>query len=117
MAFHTDHFMFIYFFLAILNYISFVCNKLDPELAGLVDVFVCQVAYIVHCGVIPPLCNLLSVKDVQVIQVVLDGLNNILKMADEEVEAVCTMIEECGGTLHLVQTLHPRRMPSYFDDF
>jgi len=46
------------------------------------------------------MCNLLSVKDTQVIQVVLDGLNNILKMADEEVESVCTMIEECGGKKH-----------------
>lgn len=56
-----------------------------------------QVAYIVNCGVIPPLCNLLAVKDTQVIQVVLDGLNNVLKMADEGVERICTMIEECGG--------------------
>jgi len=56
-----------------------------------------QVAYIVNEGVLPPLCNLLGVKDTQVIQVVLDGINNILKMADEEVEAVCTLIEECGG--------------------
>lgn len=59
--------------------------------------FRAQVAYVVSQGVIPPMCNLLSVKDTQVIQVVLDGLNNILKMAEEEVDAVCTMIEECGG--------------------
>jgi hypothetical protein len=56
-----------------------------------------QVAFIVNQGVIAPLCNLLGVKDTQVIQVVLDGINNILKMADEEVETVCTLIEECGG--------------------
>jgi len=56
-----------------------------------------QVAYVVSEGVIRPLCNLLGVKDTQVIQVVLDGLHNILKLADEEVETVCTMIEECGG--------------------
>jgi importin subunit alpha-4/3 len=56
-----------------------------------------QVAYVVSQGVIPPMCNLLGVKDTQVIQVILDGLNNILKMADDEVETVCTMIEECGG--------------------
>ena len=53
---------------------------------------------------IRPLCNLLGVKDTQVIQVVLDGLHNILKLADEEVEAVCTMIEECGGKLLLIHT-------------
>ena len=33
------------------------------------------------------------------VQVVLDGINNILKMAGEEVEPVCHVIEECGGTL------------------
>lgn len=54
-------------------------------------------AYVVSQGVITPLCNLLSVKDTQVIQVVLDGLNNILKMANDEVETICTLIEECGG--------------------
>ena len=58
-----------------------------------------QVAYVVSQGVIRPLCNLLNVKDTQVIQVVLDGLHNILKLADEDVETVCTMIEECGGEL------------------
>jgi len=50
-------------------------------------------------GVIPPLCALLAVKDSQVVQVVLDGLNNILKMAAEEAEVVCTQVEECGGRL------------------
>jgi len=56
-----------------------------------------QVAFVVTQGVLAPLCNLLSVKDTQVIQVVLDGLNNILKMADDEVDTICTLIEECGG--------------------
>ena len=31
------------------------------------------------------------------IQVVLDGLNNMLKLAGSEVEAVAAMVEECGG--------------------
>jgi len=64
-----------------------------------------QVAYVVSQGVIRPLCNLLNVKDTQVIQVVLDGLHNILKLADEDVETVCTMIEECGGKLVQMATL------------
>ncbi|KAI8498962.1 PREDICTED: importin subunit alpha-3-like isoform X2 [Branchiostoma belcheri] len=55
-----------------------------------------QVQYLVNQRVIPPFCNLLSVKDTQVIQVVLDGINNILKMADN-VEAIETQIEECHG--------------------
>lgn len=76
-----------------------------------------QVAYMVQQGVIPPFCNLLAVRDAQIVQVkcehilfpfliyfkaiffqvVLDGLNNILKMAGEQSEAICQMIEECGG--------------------
>ncbi|KAI4814898.1 hypothetical protein KUCAC02_005074, partial [Chaenocephalus aceratus] len=47
--------------------------------------------------VIPPFCNLLVVKDAQVVQVVLDGLSNILKMADDEAETIANLIEECGG--------------------
>jgi len=56
-----------------------------------------QVAYLVTQGVIPPFCNLLNCKDTQVIQVVLDGLNNMLKLAGPDVEAVAAMVEECGG--------------------
>ncbi len=60
----------------------------------------------VEQGVIPPFCNLLSVKDAQVIQVVLDGINNILKMAGDRVENVATNIEECGGMYTLVGHLN-----------
>lgn len=48
-------------------------------------------------NVIPPFCNLLSVKDSQVVQVVLDGLKNILIMAGEEASTIAEIIEECGG--------------------
>lgn len=56
-----------------------------------------QVAYVVEMGVLPPFCNLLSVKDAQVVNVVLDGINNILKMAGDDVDQICQIIEECGG--------------------
>ncbi|XP_059080925.1 importin subunit alpha-3-like [Tigriopus californicus] len=56
-----------------------------------------QVTYLVQQGVIPPFCGLLSVKDTQVVQVVLDGINNILKMAGTDLEAITSMVEECGG--------------------
>uniref|UniRef100_A0A673H0B6 Importin subunit alpha n=1 Tax=Sinocyclocheilus rhinocerous TaxID=307959 RepID=A0A673H0B6_9TELE len=55
------------------------------------------VAYLIQQQVIPPFCNLLIVKDAQVVQVVLDGLSNILKMADDEAETISNLIEECGG--------------------
>lgn len=56
-------------------------------------------AYVVEMGVLPPFCNLLSVKDAQVVNVVLDGINNILKMAADDVDQICQIIEECGGKL------------------
>ena len=56
-----------------------------------------QVAHVVSLGAIPPLCNLLSAKDNQLIQVVLDALSNILKLAEDEVDTICAYIEECGG--------------------
>ena len=48
-----------------------------------------QVAYVVAQGVISPFCNLLGVKDTQVVNVVLDGIHNILKMANDEIEPIC----------------------------
>lgn len=58
-------------------------------------------AHLIEKQVIPPFCNLLIVKDAQVVQVVLDGLSNILKMADDEAETIANLIEECGGTFKL----------------
>ncbi|KAK3603695.1 hypothetical protein CHS0354_023301 [Potamilus streckersoni] len=56
-----------------------------------------QVEYIVQQNVIPSFCNLLSVKDTQVVNVVLDGINNVLKMCKDDTESICQAIEECGG--------------------
>jgi len=57
-----------------------------------------QVAHCVTSGVIPPFCSLLECKDNQVVQVVLDGLQNILRLAAPDgLENVTTQIEECGG--------------------
>lgn len=44
------------------------------------------------------------VKDAQVVQVVLDGLSNILKMADDKAEMIANLIEDCGGKI-LLSTL------------
>lgn len=56
-----------------------------------------QVQFLVEQGVIPPFCSLLSVKDSQVVQVVMDGLKNILIMAGDEASTIAEIIEECGG--------------------
>ncbi|XP_026480643.1 importin subunit alpha-3 isoform X2 [Ctenocephalides felis] len=63
-----------------------------------------QVAQLIQEGVIPPFCELLSCKDTQVINVVLDGINNMLKMAGHEAEQIANMIEECSG-LDKIETL------------
>uniref|UniRef100_A0A2I2Y5S9 Uncharacterized protein n=1 Tax=Gorilla gorilla gorilla TaxID=9595 RepID=A0A2I2Y5S9_GORGO len=52
-----------------------------------------QVAYLIQQNVIPPFCNLLTVKDAQVV-VLLNGLSNILKMAKDKPG---NLIEEDGG--------------------
>lgn len=63
-------------------------------------------AYLIQQNVIPPFCNLLTVKDAQVVQVVLDGLSNILKMAEDEAETIANLIEECGGTFIMRCYIH-----------
>lgn len=71
--------------------------KFTDHLLYHVVFFLLQVAYLIQQNVIPPFCNLLTVKDAQVVQVVLDGLSNILKMAEDEAETIANLIEECGG--------------------
>eukprot|EP00731_Ephydatia_muelleri_P030459 Em0021g982a len=58
-----------------------------------------QVSYLVQQDVIAPLCHLLDCKDSTIIQVVLDGLGNILKLAAQsgQSDAITSAIEECGG--------------------
>ncbi|XP_077864254.1 importin subunit alpha-3-like [Saccoglossus kowalevskii] len=56
-----------------------------------------QVYYCIEQHVIEPFCSLLTVKDTQVVQVVLDGINNILKMAGDNAQFIANMIEMCGG--------------------
>ncbi|XP_003375147.1 putative alpha/beta hydrolase fold protein [Trichinella spiralis] len=60
-----------------------------------------EVAFMVSQGVIPAMCSQLNSRDVQVVQVILDGLNNILKMAGDEVEVITQQIEDCGGLDHI----------------
>lgn len=71
-------------------------------------------AHLIEKQVIPPFCNLLTVKDAQVVQVVLDGLSNILKMADDEAETIANLIEECGGGFQrLPLRFHPFPLNSF----
>ena len=67
-----------------------------------------QIRYLVECGCIKPLCDLLACPDNKIIQVALDGLENILKVGDMDKEAsedpsdqnvnhFALHIEEAGG--------------------
>eukprot|EP00118_Oscarella_pearsei_P019710 m.210865 g.210865 ORF g.210865 m.210865 type:complete len:513 (+) comp39748_c3_seq5:65-1603(+) len=63
-----------------------------------------QVGILIHGGVIPPLCQLLQVRDTQVVQVILDAISTMLKMAGAEAGAVANLIEEAGG-LDIIEQL------------
>jgi len=58
-----------------------------------------QIATVANEGVVPILCNLLTVKDSKVTLVILDGLANILTTGAKigQLEQVCNQIEECEG--------------------
>lgn len=45
-----------------------------------------QIKYLVQQGCITPLCNLLSVHDVRIVTVALEGLENILRVGEKEKE-------------------------------
>lgn len=58
-----------------------------------------QILYLVQQGVVPPLCNLLSVSDSKVITVALEGLENILRIAQAAnvLEQVVNIMHNCDG--------------------
>ncbi|XP_055325361.1 importin subunit alpha-7 isoform X2 [Sitodiplosis mosellana] len=59
-----------------------------------------QIKYLVDAGCIPPMCELLTVVDSQIIQVALNGLENILKAGDldkTKPNPYAVLIEECYG--------------------
>lgn len=59
-----------------------------------------QVDLAVELGLVAPLCNLLTVYDTQVVRVVLNTLNNLLKLASttpRRYPPIADQVEECGG--------------------
>lgn len=56
-----------------------------------------QVSYVVQEQCIGPMCNMLAAPDPLVIQVILDGLGNILKMAGPQAKFICEAIEAANG--------------------
>ncbi|EIN14111.1 importin alpha protein [Punctularia strigosozonata HHB-11173 SS5] len=72
-----------------------------------------QIRYLVSQGCIGPLCDLLQMMDNKIIQVALDGLDNILKVGEMDKQAAgpgavnqyAVFVEEAGGmvTIHNLQ--------------
>jgi len=62
-----------------------------------------QIQYLVNMNCIPPLCELLTVTDIKIVQVALSGLENILRLGQQEVKtrggtnSYAILIEECYG--------------------
>lgn len=63
-----------------------------------------QIKYLVQQGCIEPLCNLLSVHDTRIVSVALEGLENILRVGENEKEAThaeynefARLVEAAGG--------------------
>ena len=73
-----------------------------------------QIRYLVNQGCIKPLCDLLTMMDNKIIQVALDGLDNILKVGEMDkaaagpgaVNQYAIYVEEAGGmiTIHNLQS-------------
>jgi importin subunit alpha-6/7 len=68
-----------------------------------------QIYYLVQLNVIPPLCDLLTLLDLKVIEVSLNGLDNILKLGQHQAKQTgghnpyALIIEECGGELNSIE--------------
>lgn len=72
-----------------------------------------QIRYLVEQGCIKPLCDLLTIMDNKIVQVALDGIENILKIGELDkiaagpgaINAYAAQVEEAGGmvTIHHLQ--------------
>ena len=91
-----------------------------------------QVSYLVSQAAIPAMCHLLECKDTtvslinssgflcltclfdwQTIQVILDGLGNMLKLAGPDVDFIATAIEEAGGLTKIEALQHHKNEDVY----
>ncbi|GAA5913075.1 karyopherin alpha [Sporobolomyces salmoneus] len=78
-----------------------------------------QIRYLVSQGCIKPLCDLLKSTDNKIIQVALDGLENILKVgeADKEsnngVNQYALFVEEAGGMFAIHNLQHHENLEIY----
>jgi importin subunit alpha-2 len=78
---------------------SQIQSVIDMQLIPHLLQIMARIIYILEANALKPLCDLLVVKDAKIVQVLLDGLLNILNAASKRrlVDQVCLMIEECEG--------------------
>lgn len=62
------------------------------------------IEHLILCGCIPPMCEILACKDVEIISIALEGLDNILKISSSAIE----LVDECGG-LDKIEALQQHR--------
>ena len=79
-----------------------------------------QIRYLVSQGCIKPLCDILKSMDNRIIQVALDGLENLLKVGESDKEAnpgsvnqYALHIEECVGMVTIHQLQHHENLEIY----
>ncbi|KAK4704992.1 importin subunit alpha-6/7, partial [Phenoliferia sp. Uapishka_3] len=78
-----------------------------------------QIRYLVSQGCIKPLCDLLKSTDNKIIQVALDGLENILKVGESDKEQTgganqyALFVEEAGGMLSIHNLQHHENLEIY----
>ncbi|KAI4567259.1 hypothetical protein MJG53_008840 [Ovis ammon polii x Ovis aries] len=76
---------------------------LEKNFSRLEEIYV-VIRYLVALGCIKPLCDLLTVMDSKIVQVALNGLENILRLGEQEskqngigINPYCALIEEAYG--------------------
>jgi len=78
----------------------------------LIKMYLCVNRYLVSLNAVKPMCDLLTVMDTKIVQVSLNGLENILKLGEQEakqngtgINPYCALIEEAYGTAqpHITQ--------------
>jgi len=80
-----------------------------------------QIRYLVNLGCIPPLCLLLNSNNSKVIMVALEGLENILRVGEDDklqtnmVNKFCQIVEQCGG-LESLENLQTVNMNEHEDE-
>eukprot|EP00036_Acanthoecidae_sp_10tr_P011438 CAMPEP_0182926124 /NCGR_PEP_ID=MMETSP0105_2-20130417/10857_1 /TAXON_ID=81532 ORGANISM="Acanthoeca-like sp., Strain 10tr" /NCGR_SAMPLE_ID=MMETSP0105_2 /ASSEMBLY_ACC=CAM_ASM_000205 /LENGTH=560 /DNA_ID=CAMNT_0025063997 /DNA_START=55 /DNA_END=1737 /DNA_ORIENTATION=+ len=75
-----------------------------------------QIREIMHSGAIPPLCDILAVKDTKVIEITLDAIFSMLQVAEEmgDGDECREEIEKCDG-LAKIEQLQGHPTPKIYD--